>query len=128
MVLPTENALHVSQVLAGIGMCQACSGVVLCTLEHALRGSHSEALAMKQAVADGHLDAEVGRLAQLVHIAGQQRRNQQPESRNRDRKRVQVHSRHGIQRLLGDVAPVARGLGTLPFIHEAVERTQQKVA
>ena len=33
-----------------------------------------------------------------------------------------------FQRLLGDVAPVARGLSELPFIHEAVERTEQEVA
>ena len=109
-------------------MGQARTRVSLGVLEHAVGHGHAEASAVYQTVADGHTQFEVGRFREAMHGADLEGRHQQPKARNRNRKRVQVHACDGIQRLLGDVAPVARGLGALPLCHQAMEAAQQKVA
>ena len=57
-----------------------------------------------------------------------QRRDQQPEARDRDGERVQVHAGDGVQRPLRDVARVARRLVSDPFIDQPLEAAQQEVA
>ena len=57
VVLPAEDALHLGQVLAGVGVRQPGAGVVLGALEHAVGRGHAEARAVQQAVADGDVRA-----------------------------------------------------------------------
>ena len=128
VVLPPQDALHLGQVLAGVGVRQPGARVVLGALEHALGGGHAEALAMQQAVADGDVQLEVGRFGQAMHTADLERRHQQPEAGDRDGERIQVHAGDGVQRPLRDVARVARRLVSEPFVDQPAKAAQQEVA
>ncbi len=71
---------------------------------------------MQQAVADGHIDLEVGRIRQPLHLADPQRRQQQPKARDCHRKWVQVDTCYCVKRLLRQVGRNAAGLVARPFL------------
>ena len=132
VVLAAQNALHIGQVFAGVGMGQATFGMALGHIEQVVRldarlPRQTKALPMQQAVANGDVNREIRCIVESVHITGLQGSHQQSETRDGHGKGVQVHARHGIQRLLRHVAPVAVGLRARPFIHHAVKATEQKV-
>ena len=128
VVLPAQNPLHLGQVFAGVGMGQPRVGVVLGLLEHLLGVLQAEPRTVQQAVANRHVQPQVGRIRQPPHFAHPQRRRQQPEPGDGHRKGVQVHARHPIQRLLRDVARIAARFVTQPLGGQPLEPAEQKVA
>ena len=128
MVLPAQDALHLGQVFAGVGVRQAGVGMAGCGVEQRLGFGQTKTRAMQQAVANGHTDAEVVRLRQPSGTRHLQGRHKQPEARDGNRERVQVHAGHRVQRLLRDVHRVAAWLVALPLGHQPMEAPQQKVA
>ena len=128
VVLPPQDALHLDEVFAGVGMCQSGPGVMFGAFEHAVGSGHAEALAVQQAVADGDIQLEVGRFRQAMHLADLECRHQQPESRDGDGERIEVHAGDGVQRALRDVARIACRFVSDPFVDQPAKATQQEVA
>ena len=100
VVLTAQNALHLGQVFAGVGVGQAGVGVGLGGVKQVLALRQAKAGAVQEAVANGHGNLEIVRVGQALHAAGLQGGHQQPKPRNGHGKGVQVHARHGVQRLL----------------------------
>ena len=100
VVLAAQNALHLGQVFADVGVGQAGVGVGLGGVKQVLALRQAKAGAVQQAVANGYGNLKVVRIGQALHAAGLQGGHQQPKARNGHGKGVQVHAGHGVQRLL----------------------------
>ncbi len=67
MVLAAQDALHLGQVFAGVGVGQAGVGMGLGGVEQVLALRQAKAGAVQQAVANGHVHFEVVRIGQALH-------------------------------------------------------------
>ncbi len=127
MVLPPQDALHLGQIFARVRMRQPSASVVLATFEHGFGLRQAKARSVQQTVADSHIDPEVRRIGQTMHIAHLQRHHQQTETRNGHGKRIQVHAGNRIQRLLGHITHIPPGLVACPLIYKTPKCSQQEV-
>ena len=128
VVLAAQNALHLGQVFAGVGVGQAGVGVGLGGVKQVLALRQAKAGAVQQAVANGYRHLEVVRIGQALHARGLQGGDKQAKARNGDGKGVQIDPGHGVQRFLRHVHRVAAWLVALPLGQQAVKAAQQKVA
>ena len=128
VVLAAQDALHLGQVFAGVGMRQPGVGMAGGCVKQVLALRQAKAGAVQQAVANGYRHLEVVRIGQALHARGLQGGDKQAKARNGDGKGVQIDPGHGVQRFLRHVHRIAAGLVALPLGQQAVKAAQQKVA